>query len=138
MSSSVTADATATDLIAEFFNRFGSGDQDGALALFAPDVDFLVAGADFVPWTGARRTSADIRQFLESATSEVTTREFDVEKIVADDTDAVALGRFTHVVNRTGKAFTSRFALRVGVGDGLINRYHMFEDSYAVAEAFSA
>jgi uncharacterized protein len=133
---SATTDATTTDVIDEFFRRFGSGDRTGALALFADDVDFDVPGADFVPWTGTRSTTAQIDAFLVSAVAEVETQEFVIERTVADGEHAVVLGHFTHRVRRTDKAFTCGFALHIMVTDGLIRTYHMFENSYAIAEAF--
>ncbi len=48
----------------------------------------------------------------------------------------VVLGHFRHRVRRTGRTFACRFALHFEVSGGLIRRYHMFEDSYAIAEAF--
>jgi ketosteroid isomerase-like protein len=127
--------ASTKDIIEAFFARFGAGDADGVLELFADEVDFNVAGAYFVPWTGPRTDKAGVSEFLTAAAA-VEPQEFVVEQILADGGAGVALGHFTHRVLATGKTFSSRFALHVTVEDGLISRYHMFEDSYAIAEAF--
>lgn len=131
----ITVPSTA-EVITEFFHRFGAGDRAAAAALFAADSDFCVPGADHVPWTGSRSTVPEIERFLASATEEVETEQFAVELIVADGEHGVAVGQFRHRVKRTGKTFSCRFALHVQVIDGSIRRYHMFEDSHAVAEAF--
>ena len=102
----------------------------------APDAELSVAGANFVPWTGPRSGPAEIRQFLDSAASEVQTDEFVIDRVMADGEDGIALGHFTHRVRRTGRRFACRFALHVKVSGGLIRSYFMFEDSYAIAEAF--
>ena len=133
MSTEVTSTA---EVVAEFFRRFGAGDNAATAALFAPEVDFCVAGAEFVPWTGERSTRAEVEQFLASAVSEVETEQFAVDRVIADGQSAVALGQFAHRVKRTGKLFQSRFALHVEVVDGAIRLYRLFEDSYAVADAF--
>ena len=138
MSSSPTVIPATGEVVTEFFQRFGAGDRAGTLALFAPDVDFLVQGAPFVPWSGARSTPEQIEAFLVSTQEEVKTEQFAVDATLVDGADAVVLGSFTHRVLRTDKAFSSRFALHVTVADGLIIRYHMFEDSYAIAQAFTA
>ncbi len=39
-------------------------------------------------------------------------------------------------MNATGKAFASEFAVELHVSDGLITRYRMHEDSYAISLAF--
>jgi ketosteroid isomerase-like protein len=134
----MTATLSSTkDVIEAFFARFGAGDVNGVLALFADEVDLAVAGADFVPWTGPKSTKAGVGEFL-AATGAVEPQEFAVRQIVTEGDTGVALGHFTHRVLATGKSFSSRFALHVTVEDGLISRYHMFEDSYAIAEAFRA
>ncbi len=127
--------ASTKDIIEAFFARFGAGDADGVLELFADEVDFNVAGAYFVPWTGPRTDKAGVGEFLAAAAA-VEPQEFAVERILADGGVGVALGHFTHKVVATGRTFSSRFALHVTVDGGLITRYHMFEDSYAIAEAF--
>jgi uncharacterized protein len=132
----MTATLSSTqDIIEAFFTRFGAGDAEAVLDLFADEVDFNVAGAYFVPWTGPRTDKAGVAEFLAAAAA-VEPQEFAVERILADGGTGVALGRFTHRVLATGKTFSSRFALHVTVEGGLITRYHMFEDSYAIAEAF--
>ncbi|WP_406637018.1 nuclear transport factor 2 family protein [Amycolatopsis sp. WGS_07] len=47
------------------------------------------------------------------------------------------LGTSTQTVKLTGKRFATSFAVRLTVGGGLITRYHVYEDSLAVAEAFA-
>jgi ketosteroid isomerase-like protein len=131
-----TTMSPAAAVAAEFFRRFGAGDFDGVLELFADNVDWDVPGAPEVPWTGRRRTRADIRAFLSTVAAEVRTREFTVDRVLADGEHGVALGRFTHEVLRTGRAFSCGFALHIHVRDGRIDLYHMFEDSAAVAAAY--
>lgn len=131
--------SSTADIVQEFFTRFGSGDVDALLALFTDEVDWNVPGAAGVPWTGRRSNKAELKEFFAVAAQEVAaTEEFAVDGIVADGDTAVALGRFTHVIGRTGKRFHSEFALHIAVVDGRIRLYHMFEDGCAAAEAFAA
>jgi len=128
----------AADTLNEFFTRFGAGDGEALLDLFADEVDWNVPGSPAVPWTGARRTKAEIAEFFGIAAAEVErTESFTVDHVLADGEHAVALGAFTHVIRATGKPFHSDFALHITVADGLIRRYHMFEDGYAAAGAFT-
>jgi ketosteroid isomerase-like protein len=137
----MTETATALGAIEaaqEFFTRFGAGDRAALLELFADEVDWDVPGSADVPWTGRRTTKAQIDAFFATAAEELAaTEEFIVEEVLGDTRNAVALGRFTHVISSTGKRFSSRFALHIAVLDGEIRRYHMFEDSHAAAEAFT-
>ncbi|HEX3781641.1 MAG TPA: nuclear transport factor 2 family protein [Pseudonocardiaceae bacterium] len=125
------------DTITEFFTRFGAGDRDGMLALFAEDTDFLVAGSATVPWTGRREGAVGIRAFIDSVCDDVETKRFDIDTIVVDGDDGVVLGSFAHLVLRTGRIFTGPFALHIAVRDGRIRVYHMFEDSHAASIAFA-
>lgn len=131
-----TADAVAA--IQAFFTAFGTGDRAGLLALFADTVDWEVAGAPQVPWTGKRTTKTEIEAFLDAATTGVVTEQFAVDHVLGDAERAVAKGSFTHLITSTGKRFASSFALYIEVSGGLITRYTMHEDSYAAAEAFQA
>ncbi|MFE4862276.1 nuclear transport factor 2 family protein [Streptomyces sp. NPDC056670] len=136
---SVQTIAGTTETIQEFFTRFGAGDLTALLDLFTDEVDWNVPGSATVPWTGRRTTKEELTAFFVSAGEEVeTTERFEVDSIVAEGDTGVALGRFIHVIRRTGKKFSSEFALHIAVADGRIRLYHMFEDGAAAAEAFAA
>ncbi|MFD7016301.1 nuclear transport factor 2 family protein [Streptomyces sp. NPDC059161] len=139
MSVQTVANAGTTETIQEFFTRFGAGDLTALLDLFTDEVDWNVAGSATVPWTGRRSTKDELAAFFQSAGEEVeATERFEVDRIVADGDTGIALGRFIHVIRRTGKKFSSEFALHIAVADGRIRLYHMFEDGHAAAEAFAA
>ena len=132
------ATLSAQDALQEFFTRFGAGDGDALLDLFAEDVDWNVPGSPTVPWTGRRSTKAQLADFFAAAAANVErTESFDVEQVLVEGDHAVALGSFVHVIRGTGKAFRSDFALHIEVADGRIRLYHMFEDALAAAEAFT-
>lgn len=124
--------------VEEFFRCLGTGDRTGTVDLFADQVDWNVPGAEIVPWIGRRTTKREIEEFLAMLQTELTPEHFSVDQIVVNGEHAVALGSFTFGVVKTGKRFTSSFALHFTVRDGLIQLYHMYEDSHAVAEAISA
>lgn len=130
---------TTEAAIQEFFRCFGGGDWAGVLAVLADDIDWNVPGSPSVPWTGQRGSKPEVEDFLRACATEVSaTERFTIDHTIADGGQAVVLGAFTHVIARTGKKFESDFALHVVVTDGLISTYHMFENSHACAEAFSA
>jgi hypothetical protein len=61
-----------------------------------------------------------------------------VAHILVDGPHAVVLGEIAQTVRANGVAYASPFALRLTVEDGLITRYHVYEDSLTVARALSA
>ena len=56
---------------------------------------------------------------------------------MVDGEHTVALGRNAFPVIATGKSFINSFALHFTVRDGLIVGYQMYEDTFAVDQAFS-
>jgi ketosteroid isomerase-like protein len=45
-------------------------------------------------------------------------------------------GRLRNTVKRNGRTLKTNFALHATVKDQRITRYHLYEDSYAVAQAY--
>lgn len=123
--------------IDQFFSHFSQGQLDEMLALFATDFEFEIAVAPHVPWNGPRTSIAELRAFFESF-GHTDTEAFNVEQTILQGEDAVILGRSRFRVKATGKAFDNVFALHIRIVNGKIARYHMYEDSFAIAEAFTA
>ncbi|KOV57868.1 nuclear transport factor 2 family protein [Streptomyces sp. MMG1121] len=122
-----------------FFERFASGDLPGLLELFAEQVDFRVAGSPDVPWTGTRSTRKEISEFFETFPKVLTAPQaFTLHARLVDGPHAVLTAESVFGVLATRKTFTNAYALHFSVVDGKITRYHMYEDSYAIAEAFTA
>ncbi|MGW5847844.1 nuclear transport factor 2 family protein [Streptomyces sp. NPDC055254] len=122
-----------------FFGAFGSGDLPGILDLFAEKTDFKVAGAPNVPWAGVRSTKDELAEFFGIFGKVLTAPEsFEVTTKISEGNDAVVIANCVFGVLETGKKFTNGYALHFTVVDGEIVRYHMYEDSYAIAEAFTA
>ncbi|MBB2910808.1 hypothetical protein FHS43_002071 [Streptosporangium becharense] len=133
-----TAPQTTREIVDAFFARFGEGDLPGLLDLFADRVDFSVAGAPNVPWTGARSTKDEIAEFFTLLGKELTpAEEFSVDATVVDGGHAVVTGRSRFGVVSTGKTFTNPFALHFTVADAKITGYRMYEDSHAIGVAFT-
>lgn len=130
---------TTTGTVDAFFAAFAAGDTDGLLELFAERVDFNVAGAPNVPWTGVRSTKKEIAEFFGMFGKLLTPPEsFAITARITEGNDAVVIANCVFGVLATGKTFSNRYALHFTVIDGRIARYHMYEDSYAIYEAFTA
>ncbi|WP_158887043.1 nuclear transport factor 2 family protein [Amycolatopsis anabasis] len=131
------------DTIEELFRRMGAGDPDGIAALHAERVDWKVnwpAGeAAAIPWIRDWSTRADIAEFHRALAAAFVPGEdaVSVERVLVDGPDAVVLGETARTFRSTGKRFTMMFALHLTVQNGLISRYHVYEDSLAVARAFA-
>lgn len=120
-----------------FLQRLGEGDPQRVAALFAEQVDWVIAENPSVPWIRPRSTRADVAaHFAELAAGTLPEEAGStIEAVVVEGGDAVVTGRLSGVVRATGKPFASPFALRLFVDDGLITAYRVYEDSLAVAAA---
>lgn len=124
-------------VVEEYFRLLGSGELDAALELLAEPIDWFTPGdTALIPWMGQRSTKEDVKAFFSMAGENMTPEKFQVHRILVEEDLAIALGHFQYRVNTTGKSFASDFALELRVTDGLIDRYRMHEDSYAISLAF--
>ncbi|UJW35524.1 nuclear transport factor 2 family protein [Saccharothrix sp. AJ9571] len=134
-------DGSTRAVVTGFLDRLATGDPDLVAGLFAEQVDWQLdwpaEGHAAVPWIRARSTRADVADHFRQL------NEFHVPekqgggapKILVDGTDAVVLGDIRQTVRATGRAYVARCALHVTVEEGLITRYHVYEDSLTVARA---
>ncbi|MFH8562652.1 nuclear transport factor 2 family protein [Streptomyces sp. NPDC017988] len=130
---------STADTVDAFFEAFGSGNQSALLDLFADKVDFTVAGAPNVPWAGSRSTKEEIAEFFGLFGQVLTPPEsFALTGRVTEGEHAVVFATCVFGVLATGKKFTNSYALHFTVVDGRIVGYRMYEDSYAIHEAFTA
>ncbi|WP_149182789.1 nuclear transport factor 2 family protein [Streptomyces sp. TRM49041] len=135
----MTVTQTSTsETVDAFFGNFGEGNIPGVLDLFADKVDFRVTGSPLVPWTGARSSKEEISQFFASFGVLTGPEHFELSHKIVQGEDAVVIANCVFGVEATSKKFHNHYALHFTVTDGKIVRYHMYEDSYAIHEAFTA
>ncbi|QTF06533.1 SnoaL-like domain-containing protein [Brenneria izadpanahii] len=136
--------ATPRDIASRYFERvaafWAKPDDPQALAaileLFADEVDWDIPGnLEAVPWIGPRRDREAVGAFYRELTARLAPERFEVQRILADDDTAVALGELASRVHATGGLIETPFAFVLTVRDGRIVRYRMLEDSHAVAVA---
>ena len=133
------ATRTTDETVDAFFAAFGAGDGQALLDQFADTVDFHVGGSPNVPWAGSRSTKDEIGEFFGLFPQLLSGPEsFEITTRVTQGEDAVVIANCVFEVIATKKKFTNRYALHFTVTDGRIVRYHMYEDSYAIHEAFTA
>jgi len=131
-------------VVAEFLRRGGQGNPEHIAELYAPRVDWRVNwpvdSHPTVPWIRPRSTRADVADHFRTFSGHCPPADgrVSIDHMMVDGTDAVLIGTSSQLVKPTGKRFAMTFALHLTVGEGLITRHHMYEDSLAVAEAFNS
>jgi uncharacterized protein len=129
----------------ELLRRVAAGAPEGIAQLFADEVDWKLGWPDgdytqTVPWIRQRSTRAGMADHFRLLGEHHVPGQSDarVHAVLVDGTDAVVLGEVAHTAKPTGRSYVAAFALHLTVVDGLITRYHIYEDSLAVAQAFAA
>ncbi|MFK4103341.1 nuclear transport factor 2 family protein [Streptomyces sp. NPDC019531] len=141
-----SADTTTRAVVEDLLLRIGRGDPEEIAARYAEACDWTLNWPEdehvssATPWIRHRATRADAAaHFRDLAAHHVPggagTR---VERILVDGADAVVLGEIRQTAAATGRPYRARFALHLSVENGLVVRHHVYEDSLAVARAFTA
>ncbi|TDB96637.1 ketosteroid isomerase [Nonomuraea longispora] len=129
--------------VRELLRRIAEGDHDGAADLFAEPVDWRLSwpeeGCPQVPWIRPRSSRAEVADHFRvlEAHHVPELNGTSVDRVLVDGADAVVLGEIAQTARGSGTAYRSPFALHLTVEDGLITRYHIYEDSLTVAGALA-
>jgi ketosteroid isomerase-like protein len=137
--------ATTRAVVEELLHRIGQGDPERIAELYAERGDWKLSwpedehGRAATPWIRGRSTRADAADhYRELAAHHVPERAgTEIERILVDGDEAVVLGEIRQTARATGRPYHARFALHLTVENGLIARHHVYEDSLAVARAFT-
>jgi len=123
--------------VEHLFEQLGAGASPAEVAEhFHEDVDWFIAGdTSVVPWIGRKTGRAGVAEFYQQLRDLTRPVEFVIERTVVEGPNAVVLGHLVTEIPATGKRIESEFAFDIQVHDGLISRYHMFEDTWAVTNA---
>ncbi|MGI5200579.1 nuclear transport factor 2 family protein [Spirillospora sp. CA-108201] len=122
--------------VQRLLSLIAEGKSAEASALFADSVSFSIPHPPGIPWVPEVDSAEGMRKFFELLQSHVRTREFDLRQVIAEGDDVVLVGRMVSEVEKTGREIDTAFALHATVRNGKITRYHLYEDSYAVAKAY--
>ncbi|MEU9228144.1 nuclear transport factor 2 family protein [Streptomyces massasporeus] len=122
--------------VQRLFPLLAEGKSAEAAALFADSVSFSIPHPPGIPWVPEVDSAEGMRTFFDLLQTHVRAKEFDLRQIIAEGDDVVLIGRMVSEVRKTGRDIDTAFALHTTVRDGRISRYHLYEDSYAVAKAY--
>jgi hypothetical protein len=131
---------TAREVWDEMFEARAAGASPKELSkFFDKDVDWFIQGdTDSVPWLGRKVGRAEIVEHFTQLEELTRPEKFQVDAVIGDGDRAVALGTFRVNILATGLSFDSEFAFDITVDDnGLITRYHVLEDSFALSNAYT-
>ena len=135
-----TAMTEQTQSTEEVVKAFGeaqsSGDFDALLGMFAEDAQWRVDGDADVPWVGDHRGPEAIGRFLQTFGENITIEQAEnLSQTIAGE-NAFQVNRMVLTVKKTGQTIESNSVIHFEVQDGLITKHNVYEDTYAVSQAW--
>lgn len=122
-----------------FIQSLGERNMEQLIPLFDEQVDWFVPGNQtLAPWTGKRETKQEINAVFELLWENTEPVSADIDCILAEGKSAVVTGTFSSRMLPTGKVVESLFSIHITVKNGLIVKYRLLEDSYAVSVALTS
>ena len=131
-------ESTTEKVISSYLQRLADRDADAIAALFAEEIDWHVAGNTALPWTGHRSHRSEIADYFRTMWPhfEPGKSMSTLDKLVIAGDDAVLFATFTHTAATTGRVFQTPVAMHLTVTDGKIVTMRLYEDTWAVSNAF--
>jgi ketosteroid isomerase-like protein len=121
----------------QLLTRLGHGESPESVAeLFSSELDFEIPGdIGSLPWVGYRKGRIAAADFVRNTRSLTERIRFSVDDVLASDHRAIILGSLATRIKSTGRLIETTFAIVLTVSFGLIARFEMLEDSFAVSLA---
>lgn len=120
------------EIVRSFYERLKAGDAGGALALMAPDIEWITMWHYKVNGRGPERVAEGL---FNPLVAEWTSFALEPTEFIANGNTVVSLGHFTGVHGTTGKHAEARYAHVWTIENGLIAGFRQYIDTLAVAEA---
>jgi len=122
------------NIVHNYLQLLSQRDLENLTALFADHIDWYVPGnKDRAPWLGKRNCKEDVKAFYELLWENTEAISAQIEHIIVDDNFAVITGDFSTRMLQTNNVVDSLFCIQITVNEGLIVKYRLLEDSYAVS-----
>jgi len=127
---------TNLEIVQAGYEKFGSGDIEGLLALFTDDIDWSVPHIENAPFTGNRLGLEEVAEFFKGLTEAEEFSYFEPTEFIEQGNRVVVLGRVKATVRATGRTYESDWVHLFTVHDGKITNFREFFDTEAVSIAF--
>ena len=125
-------------VVHQAYEAFGRGDVPGVLALLTDDVEWSTPGPpDVIPYAGSRTGHEQVAGYFEAFDGAVEVDEFEPQRFICEEDMVVVLGHYAFRVKSTGKTVDTDWVHAFTLRDGKIARFRGYEDSAAVAMAFT-
>lgn len=135
---SMMSTSDTQNIVQQFLQHLTQRSLPDLVSLFSDEVDWYIPGDQSkAPWLGRRSTRQDIATCYQMLWEHVEPLSASIDHIFIDGNDAAITGEFSSRMLQTGKTVDSPFCIRITIEDGLITRYRLLEDSFAVSVALT-
>lgn len=131
---------TSLDTVQTFLQHVFSGTLEEALALVAPEAQFISArpvSNPRVPVHGTFVGPAGAREFFGLFAELLEPGEFNITASFSEGEHVAMYGNLRHRSRKTGRDFPSNWALICRVQQGQLSLYHFYEDTAALEAAIA-
>ena len=123
-------------MVQQIYADFGQGNIPGILNRLDPEVGWVNAGPESVPYARRRQGREAVQSFFASLDAAVEVRSFEPKEFFGSGDRVVVLGTWMGRAKPTGQAFASDWAMAWTVRDGKVTSFQSYEDTDAIATAF--
>ncbi len=125
-------------IVEMFFKYLTERDLERLVDLFSENIDWYIPGDESkAPWLGKRESKNGVSESYKLLWENTNPISVTVEDILIDKDVVIISGQFCTQMLRTDKTVHSIFFIKLIVTDGLITKYRLLEDSYAVAKSLT-
>lgn len=124
------------ELVREGYKRFGTGDIEGLLGLFAENIEWTTPEVEGSTLGGTRRGLDGTSEFFQTLDETVNMTEFEPKEFTAEDDRVIVLGHSRATVRETGRSYETDWVHIFTVRDGKIAAFNELFDTAAVERAY--
>ncbi len=122
--------------VQEAYEKFGSGDIKGLVALLADDITWKVPEIENAAFAGQRNGHDEVTEFFSLLVEAEEMTRFEPLEFIAQDDKVVVLGESAATVASTGKSYQTDWVHVFHMRDGKIASFLEFFDNAAASRAF--
>ena len=130
------SDSENVGILKRAYAAFNEADIPGLLELYAEDAEWDYPSVKELPYGGPRRGRDEIRQFFDTLAEVEETLDFQQSEFIAQADKVVVLGNYRARVKSTGRVLESHFVHVVTIRSGRMQRFELYFDTAAAAEAY--
>ena len=135
---STSSEQANIQTVQQLYAEFGQGQIPAILARLSPDVAWVNAGPESVPYARQRRGVDAVQSFFGTLAANVDVQTFEPKEFFASGDRVVVLGAWSGRAKPTGKTFASEWTMAWTLRDGKVTSFRSYEDTHVLAAAFAA